>query len=313
MLSILRYGWEDLLLGRAWRCSKISLVDTFPCIHTTSIPLVEKSSFEMRPMVCVTLRDTRYQYLVHGTSTRDQCMVRARQVRAREGDTHNATRQGVLTQQLIYPVHTQPGTGTRYQVSGTKVPLITRHQSDNDRYIMLALTKMVFFCGLSLLIIARNFIALAESSLLAPPSTPSSAPSSSCPLPSSSPPAACLTTAPSSPAETTALELLPLRSTFAPALAISFSRSSLKRPVLSPPEAFDDMGRNAPRGKTLVLVHLEGAASDRGVCVVSAAVAERIADARGPREVVVIMTRRREDCTGEDIQLAMAVLARYVF
>ena len=62
-----------------------------------------------------------------------------------------------------------------------------------------------------------------------------------------------------------------------------------------------------------MLVHLEGAASDRGVCVVSAAVAERIADARGPREVVVIMTRRREDCTGEDIQLAMAVLARYVF
>lgn len=58
-----------------------------------------------------------------------------------------------------------------------------------------------------------------------------------------------------------------------------------------------------------MLVQLEGAASDRGVCVVSAAVVDRIADARGPREEVVVTARRREDCIGEDIQLAMAVFA----
>lgn len=59
-----------------------------------------------------------------------------------------------------------------------------------------------------------------------------------------------------------------------------------------------------------MLVQLEGVASDdSGVCVVSAAVVERIADARGPREEVMAITRRREDCIGDDIQLAMAVLA----
>lgn len=43
------------------------------------------------------------------------------------------------------------------------------------------------------------------------------------------------------------------------------------------------------------------------VCV-SAVVMGRIADDRGPREEVVAMARRREDCIGEDIHLAMAVM-----
>lgn len=58
-----------------------------------------------------------------------------------------------------------------------------------------------------------------------------------------------------------------------------------------------------------MVVSLKGVESDRGVCVIRVAVVERIAEDRCPREEVVAIARRSEDCIGEDIHLAIAALA----
>jgi len=149
----------------------------------------------------------------------------------------------------------------------------------------LTLMTTFFFWGLSLLIIARNFIARADSF----------GSSSSPPTESASPPWAATATSEPCP--------LAPRLAFSPALEISFSRSSLNRPPPPPPSvAPEDMGLwaaaplAAAGAKSLVVLlrpHAWCAVPRAAVAAAAAAAAEALCRVAMPRREMAVVTADR--------------------